>query len=134
MIKRVNPFMIAGVLAVILIVLLISIYNIKSSINQENIDLANYELKAKNIKSLKKIWNQKKVESKLKSIVSSPTFQGKAEVKKVRKNILLEIKDADKRQIDMVAKNLLNEPFNIKKLSIKRVDDKKAYFSAEVAQ
>lgn len=132
MIKRVNPLMVVGALFVILAILWISVQSKKTDIQNQNIALAKYEAKAKNLKDLKDRWSSKQISAKINTIVSNPKLKPKTIIKDQREKIALSAKGIDQIEIDMIMKNLLNEPFEIKKIEIKRVNDKSLDFYVEV--
>lgn len=132
MIKRVNPLMVVGALAIVLVILWISVQSKKADIQNESIALAKYEAKAKDLKDTKSKWSSKKVSAKINSIVSNPNLKPKTIIKNQRDKITLSAKGIDQREIDMIVKNLLNEPFEIKKIDIKRINDKSLDLYVEV--
>lgn len=132
MIKRINPLMVVGVLFALLAILWISVQAKKSNIQQESVALAKYEAKAKSLKDLKGKWDSKNTLAKLNSIVSNPDLKPKTIIKNQRDKIVISVNGVNQGQIDLIVKNLLNEPFEVKKITIKRINDKTLDFNAEV--
>lgn len=133
MIKRVNPFVIVGVFSIILLVLFLSVQNRRHNIHEQSRQLAKYEAKAKGLKGLKSKWQQKNIVAKLNAIVSNPSLKKSTDIKKQGNRAIMSVKNIDKNQIDMIMKNMLNEPFNIKKFDINRLNDKSLNLTIEVA-
>lgn len=134
MIKRVNPFIILGVLILILIFLFLGVQNRKSAINHENSELAKFESSAKSLKNLKSTWNPKKSLNQLNTIVSNPALKNSSNIVTSANKITLTIKNLDRKRADLVIKKLLNEALEIKKIDIKRVTDKSIDLGVEVAK
>lgn len=133
MIKKINPFIIIGILLFISLSLWISVHNKRSNIHDKNKQLASFEQKAKNLKNLKRRWNQKNIEAKLRSILSDPEIINASTIKKQANKITMKVNKISKNQIDRIIKNLLNEPFDIKKFSIDRANKDYLDFYLEVA-
>lgn len=132
MIKKINPFIIIGILCFILTLLVISVYMVKNEIKSANANLASYETKAKDISKMKREWERKDTFSRLKSFVS--VQKNDISVKQMGRKIVLRAKGVDASMADSVIKNLLNEHFEIKSLRIQRADDKSVSMQVEVAK
>lgn len=134
MIKRVNPFIILGALVLILVFLFLGVQSRKSVINQENSELVKYESRAKALKDLKSTWNTKKTISQLNTIVSNPSLKNKTNIKTLANKVTLTANGLQRQEIDLIVKKLLNEPFEIKKIDIKRINEKSIDLSVEVSK
>lgn len=133
MIKRINPFIVVGILVIILFIVWTSVQSRRSSISEENRQLAQYEAKAKGLQGLKSKWKQKNITAKLNAIVSNPELKKNTIIKKQGNKATIQVSNINKSQADMIMKNLLNEPFSIKKFDIKRVNDKTINLNVEVS-
>ncbi len=134
MIKRINPFVIVGVVFVIFIFVFISTQNKKTSIQEGQNTLAKYETKAKNFKELKNNWKPNKSLSKLNFIVSNLNLSSKVTIKDKGNLLHVSTESLDKSQTDLIVKKVLNEMFEIKNMSIKRIDDKSLKLDLEVSK
>ncbi len=134
MIKRINPLFLVGALFLILILLWVGVQSTRLNIEQDRIDLANYEAKAKGLKDLKSSWDSKKTFSKINSIISGLNLKSKTNLKDSPGKIYMDAKNLDKKQIDLLAKKILNETFEIAKINIKRIDDKNLELHIEVSK
>ncbi len=132
MIKRINPFIVVGIMIAILLVLFIVVQSKKSSILEQNSNLASYTSQARSLKDLKSTWNSKQTLPKLNSIISNPSVKKKSFIRKLANKIVLDAKGLTRSEVDMVIKKLLNSAFEIKKINIQRVDDKQLNINVEV--
>ncbi len=132
MIKKINPIAIATILAIMLIVMFLSIQTRKNSIQNESTNLASFEAKAKSLYELKKRWKQSDIISKLNSIIPNSKLKENANIKKQGNKAIMNIKGIDKNSINIIVKNLFTQPFEIKKFSINRIDDKNLELQVEV--
>lgn len=134
MISRINPFVILGVLALILALLFLGVKNREDKIQKGNVELAQYEAKAKMLQELQRGWNQKNIASKLNSLTSSAKLKANSKFTKTNDRAIMTISNVDKNEADSIIKNFLNEPFEVKKFEIKRVSENALEVRLEVAQ
>lgn len=123
MIRRINPFILLGVLASVLIFMFIGVQKKEKSIQERNINLANYEAKAKMLQELKRGWEQKNIAAKLSSLASTSKLKANSNSKQSNDRIIMTISNVDKSEADKLIKDFLNEQFDVKKLSIKRLSE-----------
>ncbi len=132
MIKKINPIVIVGVLALFLLVIFFSVQSRKSHIQIQNKELANFQAKAKKLKNLKNKWQKKDSISKLNSIVLSSKLKEQTEIKRQGDKVLMRVKNIGKNHINILMTNLLTQAFELTKFSIKRLDDKSLELDLEV--
>lgn len=116
MIKRVNPFLLVGFLALILVFFIILANKKQVQIQQKNLQLTHFSEQAKYFSELKKSWDQKNTFDKLINIINKYTTNAQIEKKKNKINI--HVKELNKNEFDIMLKKILNEPFKISKLRI----------------
>lgn len=116
MIKRVNPFLLVGFLALILVFFIILANKKQVQIQQKNLQLTHFSEQGKYFSELKKSWDQKNTFDKLINIINKYTTNAQIEKKKNKINI--HVKELNKNEVDIMLKKILNEPFKISKLRI----------------
>lgn len=133
MIRRINPFILLGVLASVLVFMFIGVQKKEKSIQERNINLANYEARAKMLQELKRGWEQKNIATKLSSLVSTSKLKANSSSKQTNDRIIMTFLNVDKSEADKLIKDFLNEQFDVKKLSIKRLSEDNLEIMFEVS-
>ncbi len=134
MIKRVNPFIVLGIMVIVLAAIFFSVKSKKADIVKQNSILANYASQAKALKDLKTTWNSTKNLPRLNTIISNPSVKKKSSARRLPDKVVLDAKGLTQGEVDMVIKKLLNSPFDIKKINIQRVDEKQLNINVEVSK
>lgn len=133
MIRRINPFLVLGILAFVLVLFLLGVQKRETGLKNNNKEIARYEAKAKMLKELKHGWSHKNVAARLNALAFTPKLQSNTKLQKNANKITMTISNIEKNEADKIIKDFLNQPFEIKKFSIKRVSKEALLISVEVS-
>ncbi|SFV75502.1 hypothetical protein MNB_SM-3-57 [hydrothermal vent metagenome] len=131
--NRINPLHIISLLVVILFFSYFQLSKVKQDITIIQKELQKRTDIALELVALKKVYNKKQLLRKLSYILQIRAIkQANIQTTYHKSGVTLQAKTITLIPLNLLMKKLLNNSFNIKKIKIKKLDDKKATMEVEI--